>query len=109
MAALDQVTTEEFIVAWCAVALAWEAWTCSDKVPKNTISEIIWGWAKHLFIVRFVVAFLFAHFFFQRDESAADGVGWRLLKSYPVLVTFMGLFAGYIAWQRAPKLANSKP
>ena len=102
------ISTAQFIAAWCGIALLWEAWTCVNRTPADTISETFWGWGKHLFIVRFAAGFLFAHFFFQRDESAADNRGWQMLKRYPVLVTFMGLFSGYIAWQKAPRLSQSK-
>lgn len=103
-----KITTDKVIVIWCAALLIWEGWTCINKTPKDTISERVWEWAKHLFVVRFGVAFLFAHFFFQRDEGAKDDVFWRTLKQFPVLVTFLGLFAGYVAWQRAPQLAHSE-
>jgi hypothetical protein len=101
------MTTAKFIVLWVVQGLFWEGWTLANKTPKDTISETVWEWAKHLLIVRFGVAFLFAHLFFQRDESAKDDRLWRFVKRYPVCATFIGLISGYICWQKSPELAHS--
>jgi hypothetical protein len=107
LAFLITLNTKQFVISWCAIPLIWEAWTFVNKTDADTISEIVWEWAKHLLIVRFVIAFLFAHLFFQRAEEAADGRVWQFIKKYPVNATIMGLLCGYLYWQRAPRLAKS--
>ncbi|MBW3637677.1 MAG: hypothetical protein KY445_14625 [Armatimonadetes bacterium] len=101
------MTTKKCLVIWVGLGLALEGWSLLNRAPKDTISETVWGWAKHLLIVRFSVAFLFAHLFFQRDEGAKETAFWRFIKRHPVCATFLGLFAGYVCWQRAPELAHS--